>query len=149
MIRSVAWSPGDTQREGACELSIFLKVAQLKQGHRDVGLVGVGNHNGRLSSQAEEALAHVALRGIPVAKVAPQGGSVARTDDALFVDAGTLPESKACQILETCIDRYGPLPAAANPSQPTEAELRAIHLQLDRYQAAFANAMGSTVADRS
>lgn len=146
VVRNVAWSPGDSQRDGACEFQIFLTVAQLQQNHRHVGLVGVGNHNGRLSLQAEQALENVALRGIAVAKVAPRGGSVARTDDALFVDAGTLPESAACQLLQTCIERYGPLPAAANPSRPTAAELRAIRRQLQRYQEAFTTASGAAVA---
>lgn len=148
VVKNVAWSPGDAQREGACRLSIFLTVAQLKQSHRHVGLVGVGNYNGRLSSQAEQALEHVALRGIAVAKVAPRGGSVARTPDALFIDAGTLSEKEACQLLETCINRYGPLPAAVNPSKPTESEMQAIHGQIERYQAAFASAMGENVASR-
>lgn len=146
VVRNVAWSPGDAQRDGACEFQIFLTVAQLQQNHRDVGLVGVGNHNGRLSVQAEQALENVALRGIAVAKIAPQGGTVARTEDALFVDAGTLSESSACQLLQTCIERYGPVPAAANPSRPTAAELRAIHRQLQRYQEAFTTASGAAVA---
>jgi len=146
VVRNVAWSPGDAQRDGACEFEIFLTVAQLQQKHRAVGLVGVGNHNGRLSDQAEHALDNVALRGIVVAKIAPSGGTVARTDEALFVDAGTLPESTACQLLQTCIERYGPLPAVANPSRPTAAELRAIHRQLQRYQDAFTTATSSAVA---
>ena len=148
VVHNVAWSPGDTQRDGACEFEIFLTVAQLQQSHRNVGLVGVGNHNGRLSTQAEQALDNVALRGIAVAKIAPAGGSVARTAEALFVDAGTLPEKAACELLQTCIERYGPLPAAANPSQPTVAELHAIRRQLQRYQEAFTTATSPTVASR-
>lgn len=149
VVRNVAWSPGDVQREGACEFEIFLTVAQLRQNHRHVGLVGIGNHNGRLSVQAEQALENVALRGVAVAKLAPEGGSVARSDEALFVDAGTLSETKACQLLQTCIERFGPLPAAANPSRPTPAELSAIRRQLRNYQGAFSTANGTVVASSS
>ena len=146
IVRSVAWSPGDAQRDGACEFEIFLTVAQLQQNHRHVGLVGVGNHNGRLSLQAELALDNVALRGIAVAKVAPSGGCVAHSDEALFVDAGTLSENAACSLLQKCIERFGPPPAAINPSYPTTTELKSIRRHLQRYQEAFITAAARTVA---
>jgi tRNA-dihydrouridine synthase len=140
VVRDVTWSPGDTQREGASEFEVFLTVAQLQQASGAVGLVGVGNHNGRLSQQAERALEHVACRGIAVARVARGGGAVALTPDALYVDAGSLPEAEARELLLTCLQRYGAPPAAANPADPTEAELTSIRRHLSRYQEVFATA---------
>lgn len=139
-VRAVTWSPGDTRREGACEFEVFLTVAHLRHTSPQVGLVGVGNHNGRLSRQAEQALDHVACRGIAVARVARNGGVVARMPGALYVDAGALPEMRARELLLTCLRRYGAPPAAADPANPTEAELESIRRHLARYQEIFAPA---------
>lgn len=146
VVRNIAWSPADAQREGACEFEVFLTVAQLKQHHREVGLVGVGNHNGRLSTPAERALEHMALRGIPIAKIAAAGGSVAHDSDALFVNAGSLPETAACSLLQQCIQRYGPPPAATDPRHPTPVELNTIRRHLQQYQEAFTTAASTTPA---
>lgn len=146
VVRSVAWSPGDAQRSGACEFEIFIKVAQLQQQAPTVGIVGVGNHNGRLSQEAERALDHVILLGVPVVKVARAGGSVAATADALYIDAGGLSEARAQELLLSCLNRYGAPPAAVDPAQPTEGERAAIRRHLETYRRAFVAAQGQTFA---
>ena len=123
-----------------------MKVARLQQQSRAVGLVGVGNHNGRLSIEAERALEHVSLRGVPVARIAKSGGTVALMPDALFIDAGSLTEHQAQELLITCIEKFGVPPAARDPSAPTELERSAIRKHLQKYRAQFAQARGTQVA---
>ena len=147
IVRNIAWSPGDAERGGACELEIFLKVEQLRQQSMDVGLVGVGNHNGRLSLEAERALEYVALRGVPVAKIAAGAdGALALHPDALVIDAGDLAEEQARDLLVRCLGRFGAPPAVSNPDRPSAEELAAIKRHLQRYQEAFTTASSAQVA---
>jgi L-asparaginase len=148
VIRNVTWSPGDSQRDGASEFEIFLKVAQLQREHDRVGLVGVGNHNGRLGTPAENALEQMVLRGVAVARVAKNGGSIARVADSLYIDASGMPEALACELLARCLDTYGAPPAARNPNHPSPAELTAIHRHLEQYQQTFAKAKSTIVAQQ-
>ena len=137
VVREVASSPNDLGREGACEFQVFLTVAQLQQESSTVGLLGVGNQNGRLAQQTERALEHVVLRGIPVVRLARGGGLVGLAPDALFIDASSMTEEQARQRLVECLSRFGGLPAVKDPSHPTETELNAIRGQLAKYRKAF------------
>ncbi len=146
LVQNSAWSPSDDVREGASEFKIFLTIARLQADHTKVGVVSVGNQNGRVSSGAERALDEVALRGVIVAKVATKGGSVARLPDSLFIDAGGMTQATASALLQRCLERYGPAPAVVNASAPTATELDAIRDHLRRYQEAFSTARSTNVA---
>jgi hypothetical protein len=137
VIWAAPWSPGDPVREGAGEFEVLFRVASLQKGHRAVGLVAVGDRNGLLSLGAERALRFVALRGVPVARLA-QGGEVALDPDGLFLDCGKLGESEAVAVIERCLDRHGRPPSAADPDRPTPGELAAIRQYLVPFRDALA-----------
>lgn len=147
VLHAAPWSPGDSAREGAGEFEVLLRIAQLQRSHRVAGLVSVGDRNGLRRCGGEDALAHAAASGIPVAKIAP-GGEVAATPDALFLDAGRLDPHEASQVLSQCLQRHGPPPRAADPLRPTRRELAAIREHLRPFREALAIAAAPKLASR-
>lgn len=147
VLRTAAWSPGDTVREGAGEFEVFVCAANLKRANDTTGLVGVGDRHGLFLSGAERALRHLALKGVPVAKIA-RGGDFAADPEELFLNASGLAEADAAALLKKCLERHGAPPAAANPARPTAAELTAIREHLKPFRAAFAVATAPQLASR-
>ena len=55
----------------------------------------------------------------------------------MFIGGSNLTSTKARLLLMACLMRFGSLPPAADPDQPTKAELDAIRAKLADYQAVF------------
>jgi hypothetical protein len=147
ILPAAPWSPLDSARDGAGEFEVFLRVAQLRRTCQAAALVSVGDRNGVRRSGGEKALAHAALSGLPVARLAP-GGVVAALPLGIFLDGGTLSPEHTQRVLEQCLSRHGAPPAAADPERPTDRELAAIRAHLQPYQAALNLAASSVVAQR-
>ena len=145
VLRAAAWSPGDVVREGAGEFEVLLCAARLQREHRAAGIVGIGDRHGHFLSGAERALRLLALRGVPVAKLA-RNGEVAADPEQLFLDASGLDETAASRLLRRCLERHGPPPAAANPESPTRHELAAIRTHLQPFREAIALATAPRLA---
>ena len=76
--------------------------------------------------------------GIPVARVgrgSPEG--FIPTHDPTYIGGSNLTATKARMLLMASIMRFGMLPPAANPDQPTDAELGAIFAKNRQYQSVF------------
>lgn len=147
ILQAAPWSPLDSARDGAGEFEVFLRIAQLRRTCQAAALVSIGDHNGVRRSGGEKALAHAALTGLPVARLAP-GGAVAALPLGIFLDGGTLSPEFTQRVLEQCLTRHGAPPAAADPERPTARELAAIRAHLQPYQAALNVAAASIVAQR-
>jgi hypothetical protein len=147
VLRAAAWSPGDAIRDGAIEFEVLMCAARLQHNHRSAGIVGVGDRHGLFVAGAERALRQLALRGIPVAKLA-RGGDVASDPDRLFLDATGLTEAEASNVLVHCLERHGTPPAATNPEQPTARELASIRAHLQPFRDALAVAAAPRLANR-
>lgn len=147
VVRAAAWSPGDTVREGAGEFEIFVRTAKLQQDHPAVGIVGVGNRHGVFVKGAERAFQHLAMRGVPVAKLT-SGGDLALDREGLMIDASGLSEAQASSVLATCLAQFGSLPRAADPDAPTASELEAIRRHLGLFREQFRIATAPRVATR-
>lgn len=145
VLRAAAWSPGDAVREGAIEFEVLMCAARLQHAHRSAGIVGVGDRHGLFVNGAERALRLLALRGIPVAKLA-RGGEVAADPEQLFLDGSGLTEREASDLLLRCLERHGTPPAAANPESPSAKELAAIRAHLQPFREAFALAAAPRLA---
>lgn len=135
-MRTAAWSPGDSTREGAGEFEVLLRLAQLQKTHRAAGLVSVGDRHGMRRCGGENALVRATLSGVPVVKLAPQG-EVAATPEGLFLDGGSLTAEQAKSVLEHCLARHGAPPSAADPDRSTARELAAIRAHLEPFQTAL------------
>jgi hypothetical protein len=146
-FHDIAWSPGDSSKNGASEMAILMCVAQLRQGHALAGLVCVGNRDGAFHAATEDTLARVALMGVPVVKLSQADPMPVNPDD-VFIEAGVLPPATAKRLLSECLARYGAPPAAADPTHPTARELAATRAKLALYQTKFDAANATQVALR-
>lgn len=135
-LEGVAWSPHDPARDGAGEFEVLISTARLLKDNALAGFVTVGNSNGSLLPNTENALRRAVHMGVPVVRLARDGRVEANQAD-LFVAAGGLKPADAERILANCLLRFGALPPAANPARPTSAETAAIRAHLARYQEVF------------
>jgi L-asparaginase len=84
-----------------------------------------------------DLLVKAALSGIPVAK-AGRGAAMGFADPHPFQIAATnLTATKARLLLMACLLKFGSLPAAKNPDNPTSEELAAIRKAVAAYQSVF------------
>src|ERR1700761_3709645 len=89
IIHAAAWSPGDVVRDGAGEFEVLMAVAKVQRDSRQGAVGGVGGRFGAFPAGAERALRFVAMKGIPVARLAP-GGETGLDPQGLFLDGGRL-----------------------------------------------------------
>jgi L-asparaginase len=93
---------------------------------------------GSMTSQARQKIMERAvLSGLPVVRVgrgAPEGFADAT---ALFISGSNLAATKARLLLMACLMRFGSLPAAKDPGNPTQAERHAIEHANAVYQRVF------------
>jgi hypothetical protein len=137
VVRAAPWSPGDEVREGAGEFEVLFRVASIQNNHQAIGVLGIGDRHGSFPAGAERALRFLAMKGVPVARIA-LGGDSGLDPEGLFLDAGRLSESEATAVLGRCLERFGPAPAVADPEHPTSRELAATRKYLRPFRQAFA-----------
>lgn len=147
VLRPSAWSPGDPEREGACEFEVLLVAARLVRSHRLAGLISVCDDRGTALPPAERALQRAAAMGVPVVRVGPVDAWVAHPA-GVFVNAHGLSPEEASRLLRECLLTFGALPPARNPLAPSPAEVLALRAQVARYQQHFEAQAGVRVAAR-
>jgi hypothetical protein len=62
---------------------------------------------------------------------------VPRIPGDVFISGSTLTSTKARLLLMACLMRFGSLPPASDPENPTPEEWDAIRSQVSQYQAVF------------
>lgn len=130
----------EPEPDPATEAGILAQVERNLRSYPLAGFVAEGTAPyGSMSESAEAALRIATLSGMPVVKVGRGNahGFVDRTYAPLGVAGSNLTATKARLLLMACLLRFGALPPAADPSNPTDAETRAIRAALDRYQEVF------------
>lgn len=78
-----------------------------------------------------------ALTGMPVVRVGRGNNEGFSAPRDVFLGGRNLTATKARLLLMACLMRYGALPPARDPNNPTDVEMRAIRTKLDAYQAIF------------
>jgi L-asparaginase len=68
---------------------------------------------------------------------APAVGYIGTNPNNLFIEGSNLTSTKARMLLMACLMRFGALPPAADPSKPTDTELKALKAKIAEYQAVF------------
>jgi hypothetical protein len=94
---------------------------------------------GNANEPLKQALDRVALRGIPVVRVARGNaeGFVPPNSRDLTIEGNNLTTTKARLLLMASLMKLGALPLPADPDHPTQAELGAIRARLAQYQEIF------------
>lgn len=137
IIEDAAWSPDDAPRDGAAELGVLLRLAQLQRSQSVVGLVGVGDRRGIFQDGTQRGFEFAVGQGVPVVRLARGARACNPGDTDLFIDGGNLSPDAAVALLSKCLVRYGALPKVRSPHTPTRQELAALRKKLALYRAVF------------
>lgn len=149
VIEDSPWSPGDAPRDGAAEMGVLLRLAELQQNRAAVGLIGVGDRRGVFQEGTRRALEFAIQQGVPVVRLARESmvKSMDR-EDGWFIDGGSLSPAAAAGVLGECLNRYGTLPKVASLHEPSSRELEAYRAKLRLFQAEFSARQPAMVAMR-
>jgi hypothetical protein len=115
--------------------------ARIEKNLRDRPLSGfvAEGMGGRVHEPLETALEIAALSGIPVVRVArgDEWTLVRPNPSNLTVEGNNLSPLKARLLLMAALMKFGSPPVAADPSNPTPAERKAVQEKMNQYQAVF------------
>lgn len=93
---------------------------------------------GSMTNKAREGLlARAAHSGMPVVRVGRGNNEGFAAGGGCYLGGGNLTATKARLLLIACLMKFGALPPAADPANPTEAETAALKARLADYQQVF------------
>jgi hypothetical protein len=122
------------------EVDILAQIERNLQYAPLAGFVGEGQAPfGQQNAPSRDlALVRAVYSGMPVVKVG-RGNNDGFTPPrgATFIGGNNLTATKARLLLMACLMRFGSLPAAADPDNPSPAEVEATRAKLAQYQAVF------------
>jgi hypothetical protein len=140
IVKHARYLPEDSSGDPNAEVDI---VARIEKNLRDAPLAGFVAEGsapfGALSNAVEAALKRATMSGMPVVKVG-RGNAEGPVDAArspLAIAGSNLTATKARLLLMASLMRFGSLPPAKDPANPTQAESEAVRKKLDEYQAVF------------
>jgi hypothetical protein len=120
-------------------VGILTRLARVVASRQLAGFVAEGSAPfGTMNESAEKALRIAVFSGVPIVKVGRGGGGVSeKTYAPLAIAGGNLTATKARLLLMAALLKLGPLPALADPANPSREEIHATRAALDRYQEIF------------
>jgi L-asparaginase len=141
-IKSARWQTNDdTSKDPSTQVEVIARLEALLAGPPQLaGFVGEGlAPYGSQIAAIDAALDLAALHGFPVARAArgDAHGFMQANDQNLSIEGNNLTATKARILLMACLLKFGALPPAKDPRNPTPAELTAIQEKLKLYQAVF------------
>ena len=121
------------------EVDLHAHIKAMLEGSTLAGFVVEGlSPYGFMTSRSRHIVMLQAVHmGIPVVRVGRGNNEGFTPPRDRFLGGRNLTATKARLLLMACLMRFGSLPPAANPQQPTEAELTAIRERLAQYQQVF------------
>ena len=134
------YGEAETEPDSSSEVGVFAQIRRNLDAYPLAGFVAEGTAPyGSLNESAEAVLRIATLSGMPVVKVGRGNahGFVDHTYAPLAIAGSNLTATKARLLLIACLLRFGALPPARDPSNPTADEVRAVRAALDRYQEVF------------
>jgi hypothetical protein len=140
LMKGDVWYDDTGAADPAGEKGITANIDALLEKYPLAGIVGEGlAPYSSMSASQDKALEKAVLSGLPVVKTArgDASGLVAVNPRNLFIEGNNLTTTKARLLLTAAIMKLGPMPHAANPDQPTTAELDAIKEKIAQYQVIF------------
>jgi hypothetical protein len=139
-VKSGRYQPDDSGRSAETEVDLLARIEKNVAGAPLAGFVAEGSAPfGSLTPPIEAALLRAVCSGMPVVRVGRGNaeGMVPRNPPYLYVAGSNLTANKARLLLMASLLKLGALPPAADPANPTPAELAAIKAKLDEYQEVF------------
>jgi L-asparaginase/Glu-tRNA(Gln) amidotransferase subunit D len=118
-------------------------LARIEKNLREAPLAGFvtegGVNSGSMSGSVDAALDRAIFSGMPVVRTArgALADLVRPAPGGVVITANNLNATKARLLLMACLLRFGALPPAADPANPTEAERNAVQEKGRQYQEVF------------
>ena len=140
LVKHARYLPEDTSGDPEAEVDILARIEKNLGEAPLAGFVAEGSAPfASMSNSVEAALRRATLSGMPVVRVGRGNaeGIVDPTRVRLAIAGSNLTATKARLLLMACLLRFGSLPPAADPGNPTPAELEAVQSRLAAYQAVF------------
>jgi hypothetical protein len=139
IVKGARWSALDNSENPDSEVDILARLEKDITSEPLSGMVAEGTQGGSFVRPADAALKLVVLHGIPVVKTnrGNTTGYLKASDDNLMIEGQNLTSTKARLLLMASMMKFGSLPPAADPRNPTSAETAAIKEKLKLYQAVF------------
>jgi hypothetical protein len=132
--------PEDTTGNAGEEVDILARIGKNLRDAPLAGFVAEGSAPfGAMSNSVDAALKRATFSGMPVVKVGRgnASGFVDVKRDPLAIAGSNLTATKARLLLMACLMKFGCLPPAADPANPTAAEIEATKARLKEYQEVF------------
>jgi hypothetical protein len=140
IVKHARYLPEDTSGDPTSEVDILARLDKNLREAPLAGFVGEGTAPyGSLSNAIEAALRRATFSGMPVVKVGRGNaeGMVDPTRSPFAIAGSNLTATKARLLLMACLMKLGSLPPAADPANPTPAEIEATRSKLATYQSIF------------
>jgi L-asparaginase len=140
IAKHAKYSPDDFSNDPAAEVEITARLDKdLKEFPLSGFVLEANTPYGNANEPLKQGLDRVALRGIPVVRVARGNaeGFVPPNSRDLTIEGNNLTATKARLLLMASLMKLGALPLPADPDHATRAELDAIRAKLAQYQEIF------------
>ena len=140
IVKHARYLPEDTSGNASSEVDILARIENNLRMAPLAGFVAEGSAPfGAMSNSVDAALKRATFSGMPVVKVGRgnASGFVDATRDPLAIAGSNLTATKARLLLMACLMKFGCLPPASDPAQPTQAETDAAKAKLKQYQEIF------------
>jgi L-asparaginase len=140
IVKHARYLPVDGSGAPDTEVDILARVEQHLQRFPLAGFVAEGSAPfGAMSNPVDAALRLAVFSGMPVVRVG-RGNAEGMVDpkrDPLGIGGNNLTATKARLLLMACLMKFGGLPAAADPANPTDKEVEAVKAKIAEYQEIF------------
>ena len=140
LVKHGRYLPDDSSGDAAAEVDILARLDKNLREAPLAGFVAEGSAPfGSVTNAMEAALRQATFSGMPVVKVGRGNaeGMVDPTRSPFAIAGSNLTATKARLLLMACLMKLGSLPPAADPANPTRAEMDAVKAKLAAYQAVF------------
>jgi hypothetical protein len=139
IIKDASYSEDDYVGDPGQEVDISALI-DYKLAHAPLAgfvLEGLSPYGKAAAASRTRALARAAYAGYPVVNVGRGNTEGFAIGGGPFVAGSNLTATKARMLLMLCLMKFGMLPSAGDPTNPTTAEKQATEAQLAQYQSIF------------
>jgi hypothetical protein len=140
IVKHARYLPEDHAGDAAAEVDILARIENNLREAPLAGFVAEGSAPfGAMSNSVDAALKRATFCGMPFVKVGRgnAAGFVEQARNPLSIAGNNLTSTKARLLLMACLMKFGALPPATDPANPTPDEVKAVEAKLDQYREVF------------
>jgi len=140
IVKHARYLPEDHSGDAAAEIDILARIENNLRQAPLAGFVAEGSAPfGAMSNSVDAALRRATFCGMPFVKVGRgnAAGFVEQARNPLSIAGSNLTSTKARLLLMACLMKFGALPPAVDPANPTPDEVKAVETKLDQYREVF------------